>query len=612
MFTIMSHRLTVGILLHQSYRNVYTAGKSVRVQAQKFCHTTVNAMGLKRVRQIRTSQLFMRTSKDEIVDATVSSHKLLLRAGYIRQTAAGIYVLLPLAHRMLEKIERVIAYELDIRGSSRVSLPCLHPAALWEKSGRWEEMGPELMRLKDRRDNGYCLGPTHEEVITDLVASELQTFRQLPIRLYQIDRKFRDEIRPRFGLIRAREFWMKDLYSFDKTVEEAKSWYHIMLETYKGILDRFKLRHVRALADSGTIGGSLSHEFHVISEIGEDNIVYCQDCGYAANEDMATGEVKPFDKNTPTILPLRFIPHAVDSETFKAVKAAAMLPYGRTLNTARLPVPASVNGRWTVCSNWERKELVSDSFSTWFVDDNVPDAVYIENISKHSSDITLNSAVIQKGHYCLIESDDNCSICSGDLKVNKGIEVGHAFYLGTKYSKMFDCTYKDENNQKNLVEMGCYGLGVTRIMSALIENNHDQRGLLLPEIVVPYLCCIVPLGNMKNGNAGKLLDIADVLHLKLVESIPGLDQELVVDDRTTHGTGSKLADSELVGYAMRVVLGNDKLLLWNENHESIAKSLADDVMFEVSMGREKRSMSLTDLRQTLAVSYAKTLSFDEV
>ncbi|KNC82741.1 prolyl-tRNA synthetase [Sphaeroforma arctica JP610] len=533
-----------------------------------------------------------------------------------------------MALRVLEKIQRVIRYELNLEGSSEIAMPMLHPASLWKKSGRWSEMGPELMRLTDRRGSDYCLGPTHEEVITSLVADEIQSFRNLPVRLYQIDRKFRDEIRPRFGLIRAREFWMKDLYSFDKTPSDAVAWYNVMLKSYSNILNHLGLRHVRALADTGAIGGSLSHELHVISEIGEDNIVHCNGCGYAANDEKAVGRLRlpertalpdasnhsnavggvnnligkihdVFGDSRIQIVGLRFKRYQADT-TSKAIAASspidlqgvALLPEGRSINTIKLPkpeAPDSQAGEWEACK-------VDSTFTI----DGLK--VFLDQDAGLSEFSVPQAWDVAGGQFCLIEQGDHCLDCSGTLNVDKGIEVGHAFYLGTKYSEKFGCTYKDEYNKKSYVEMGCYGLGVSRILSAMIENNHDARGLLLPEIVAPYLCCIVPLGINKDQIAQKLLDVADVLHARLSDAVPNLDQELVVDDRTSLGAGKKLADSELVGIPIRIILGNDMLQIWSEDTDAISRKLQKGLSLEVVIGREKCSLTLEELEIKLGES----------
>ncbi|RKP10002.1 prolyl-tRNA synthetase [Thamnocephalis sphaerospora] len=412
------------------------------------------------------SRLFVPTSKDVSASARVASHQLMLRAGLIRQSASGVYSLLPFAVRALGKLERIIDEEMETIGANKLSLPGILSADAWRKTGRWDTMGTELFRLSDRKESAFCLAPTHEEEVTQLIAAEVSSYRQLPLRLYQIGRKYRDELRPRSGLLRAREFVMKDLYTFDADEAAAMETYDTVVGAYRRIFNRIGVPYAIAEADTGQIGGKRSHEFHFCSDAGEDTLLSCTHCGYTANEELAQG--------------------------IHAPTAAAH----------------------TATPSQQQKAPINDA---------------------------------------------------PRLSARRAIEVGHTFLLGDKYSRPLEATYQPvattstgaTTSAQVPIQMGCYGLGVTRALAAIAQATHDEHGLRWPWSIAPYRVCVIPLQLSGKNTAGdeQLLADAQRLQDQLETEVPGLRGEVVLDDRRGLSPGWRLKDAELIGYPWLVVLG---------------------------------------------------------
>ncbi len=537
---------------------------------------------------MRLTRLSLTTFKEAPADAEVLSHRLMLRAGLIRRLASGLYSWLPLGVRVLHKVQRIIREEMDGAGALEVSMPGVQPADLWRESGRWEDFGPELLRLEDRHRRAFCLGPTHEEVITDIARSELKSYRQLPINYYQIQTKFRDEIRPRFGVMRAREFVMKDAYSFHLDEESLEEGYQVMRRAYERIFDRLQLDYRIVLADSGAIGGSRSEEFHVLADSGEDAIAFSETDGYAANvetvplpasaepsrptprEDLASvatpgvrgiSELCTFlgvapDQCLKTLLvqgsdspavalllrgdhelnvhkaqalyavasPLRML-SAADVEAAAGVKPGSLGPVG--LNLPTYADHATVRLSDFVCgANQPGYHLTG---ANWERDLPTPSAVDLRNAT----------------------AGDPSPAGGGPLNVARGIEVGHIFQLGTKYSTSMDATVLDAHGKPRVMHMGCYGIGVTRVVAAAIEQSNDARGIIWPDAIAPYQVIVIPINIHKSY---RVRDATEELYRQL--NAAGL--EVLVDDRNQR-PGSKFADADLIGIPHRLVIGEKSL-----------------------------------------------------
>lgn len=535
---------------------------------------------------MRASQLHLPTLREPPKDAETISHQFLVRGGYIRRVAAGIYSFLPLGVRSMEKAKRVIREEMDRAGAQEVFMPAIVPAELWIESGRWQKYGPELLRLKDRKQAEYCVGPTHEEVVVDLVRKDVRSYKQLPVNLYQIQTKFRDEIRPRAGLMRGREFVMKDAYSFDATVEGAHKSYQRMYQAYNKIFTRMGLRFRPVDADTGNIGGSMSHEFQVLAESGEDAIVACSACSFAANVEKAP--LQPSDwADTPEELPL---PRAVDTPGAKSIeqvcKQLACKPeqmIKAVLYMAdELPAVAFVRGDREVNEIKVKKALGCNALflaeAEWFVkatglppgylgpilpDDFEPSRVKLVADAEIAGMVTaVCGANVKQQHLVDVSpsrdlahltfadlrmavAGDACPSCGGALQAFRGIEVGHVFYLGQRYSKAMNATFLDEQGQEQIFEMGCYGIGVTRILSAAIEQNHDARGIRWPVALAPYEAVVLAM-----GQDPQITSLAEQLADQLREA----GVETVLDDRDER-PGVKFNDADLIGYPLQIVVG---------------------------------------------------------
>jgi len=531
---------------------------------------------------MRLSKAFYRTLKEIPKDAQISSHRLMFRAGMIQQLSSGIYSYLPLALRSIRKIEKIIREELGARGYEEILMPAVIPANLWQETDRWNLYGDLLLRFKDRKGNDYCMGPTHEEVITDVVRRDLRSWRQLPIYLYQIQGKFRDEFRPRFGLMRGREFIMKDAYSFDVDEESAKLSYRRMYEAYTAIFSRCGIRTRAVDATTGDIGGELSHEFQVLASSGEDTLLICDNCDYAANFEkaemselpVAVGALKPLEVvatpgrksieevssflGFPPECFLKCLIYEADSRPI-----AVLIPGNRSVNEAKLR---------TVLGAGELR-LASDSI----VEESVgTQPGYVGPVGLPEDISLLGDYSVQKGinWICGANRDDMhnlnvnlgrdfevhnladiiftaagdlCPKChEGRLEENRGIEVGQVFYLGDKYSKLMNCAFLDEKGDSQLAQMGCYGIGIGRTLAATVEQNHDEYGIIWPVPLAPWELVILPL----QPNDSSLLEAAESIYNGLGEA--GI--EVVIDDRGERA-GFKFKDADLIGYPIQVILG---------------------------------------------------------
>ena len=476
---------------------------------------------------MRFSNCYIPTLKESPADAEVISHKLLLRAGMVRRLTSGMYTYLPLGLRVLEKISRVVREEMAVANFEELLMPMVQPADLWKESGRWEHYGKELLRFKDRNEREYCLGPTHEEVITDLVRGEVRSYRQLPVRLYQIQTKFRDEIRPRFGLMRGREFIMKDGYSFDATEEGSQQNYWACHAAYKRIFQRLGLKFRPVEADSGSIGGSFSHEFMVLADTGEDTIAFCHSCDYAANVERAevawngqpcTQTCAPAEKvatpNAHTVEEVAALLGVATSSVVKTMlfkvdgKAVAVLVRGdREVNDIKLK--NLLNAQDVVMADAATVQEITkapvgfagpvgleipvyadaelQAGTDYVVGANAGDAHLVH------VDLKRDATVAAWADLRAITPEDKCPRCGGHIELTRGIEVGHVFMLGRKYSDAMHAAFLDENGKEQIMIMGCYGIGVSRVAAAAIEQNNDEHGIVFPPPMAPYDCILLNL-----------------------------------------------------------------------------------------------------------------------
>lgn len=534
---------------------------------------------------MRYSQYFIPTVKETPADAEVISHQLMLRAGMIRKLAAGIYNYLPLGLRSIRKVENIIREEMNRAGALELLMPSVQPAELWQESGRWEQYGKELLRFNDRKDAEFCLGPTHEEVITDLVRREVKSYRQMPLNLYQIQGKFRDEIRPRFGLMRGREFIMKDAYSFDAEEKGADIAYEKMYKAYRRIFERCGLNFRAVEADTGSIGGSSSHEFMVLAESGEDAIASCSACEYAANVEKA--EARPFE------IAEHFEPRPLEKvatpgmRTIDEVSSFLAVPTASLVKTLVLladnePVIALVRGDHDLneiklknvlgCEQLEmapdevvevvtgapvgfagpvglKAKIIADlavqTLRNFVTGGNAQD-LHLKNVNL-GRDFTPGSFADIRN----VVHGDACPRCdSGILEMWRGIEVGHVFKLGMKYSKALKATFLDAEGKEQTIFMGCYGIGVGRTVAACIEQNHDDNGIIFPLPIAPFHCIISALDPKKDD----VRQAAEALYQQLLEA--GI--EVLLDDRDER-PGIKFKDADLIGIPLRLVVGSKNL-----------------------------------------------------
>ncbi|MGP8154322.1 MAG: proline--tRNA ligase [Smithella sp.] len=535
---------------------------------------------------MRYSEMFLPTGREVPSDAEVISHQLMVRAGMIRKLTSGIYSYLPLGYRVIRKLEQIIREEMDKAGAQEVHLSMVQPAELWEESGRWMHYGKELLRFRDRHDHEYCLGPTHEEVITSLVRNDIKTYRQLPRNLYQIQTKFRDEVRPRFGVMRCREFGMKDAYSFDVDEEGAEKSYEKMFAAYNNIFRRCGLQFRPVEADSGSIGGKYSHEFMVMAESGEDGMVFCEKCSYAANLEKAE-VVCPEKKiiSEDDWLPLENV-YTPDMRTIEEVSAFLKVnPHDivKTLifNADGKPCAVLIRGDQEVneikVKNYlgiAELELASDEIIMQatgaprgfagpvnikipvLIDYSVINMVnFVTGANKEDYHIkNVNPGrdfkVEAFADFRVITDQDKCPRCGGDIKFARGIEVGHVFKLGTKYSKAMKAVYLDKDGQEKIMIMGCYGIGIGRTVAAGIEQNHDENGIVWPMPLAPYHVIITPV----NVNEKDIMDAAENLYNSILSE--GID--VIFDDRDERA-GVKFKDADLLGIPLRIIIGQKNL-----------------------------------------------------
>ena len=533
---------------------------------------------------MRLSQNPISTLKEVPADAEVVSHRLMLRAGMIRRLAAGLYVWLPLGLRTLRKVERIVREEMDRAGALELSMPTVQPAERWKESGRWSKYGPELLRFKDRHDREFAYGPTHEEVITDIARRELRSYKQLPVNFYQIQSKFRDEIRPRFGVMRAREFLMKDAYSFHADEASLAQGYRLMYEAYSRIFTRIGLKFRAVQADSGSIGGNRSQEFHVLADSGEDAIVFSDGDDYAANLEMAAtvapaaprpAPAEPLTKvptpNTRTIADLAALLGVDAARCVKTLlvdgsdgDVVALVVRGdHELNAVKSQKLAGVANPLRM-SSAERVRKATGSEPGYIGPIGFAGKIYVDHAAAHLADF-ICGANEKDMHYRganwgrdlneplsvdirNVQRGDPSPSGRGQLQIARGIEVGHIFQLGQLYSEAMHAEVLDEQGKALTMFMGCYGIGVSRLVAAAIEQNNDANGILWPEAIAPYLVVLVPINYQKST---RVQEAADALYRQFNEA--GID--VLLDDRDAR-PGVKFADSELMGIPHRIVIGD--------------------------------------------------------
>jgi prolyl-tRNA synthetase len=566
---------------------------------------------------MRTSQYLLSTLKETPADAEVISHQLMLRAGMIRKLASGLYTWLPTGLRVLKKVENIVREEMNNAGAIEVSMPVVQPADLWQESGRWEQYGPELLRFVDRGDRPFVLGPTHEEVITDLIRNELSSYKQLPLNFFQIQTKFRDEVRPRFGVMRSREFIMKDAYSFHTTQASLQETYDAMYTAYSKIFTRMGLDFRAVQADTGSIGGSASHEFQVLAQSGEDDIVFSTDSEFAANIELAeavapaaeraapTQEMELVDTpNTRTIadlveqfnLPVEKTVKTllVKAEEGSAYPLIALLVRGdHTLNEVKAEKLPQVAVPLTFATEEEIREAINAGPGS-LGPVKMPLPVVVDRSVAVMSDFAAGANIDGK-HYlginwerdvALPDVADIRNVVEGDpspdgkgtLQIRRGIEVGHIFQLGTKYSEAMKANVQGEDGRNQILTMGCYGIGVTRVVAASIEQNHDDRGIVWPEALAPFQVAILPMNMHKSF---RVKDLAERLYSEL--RTRGVD--VLLDDRKER-PGVMFADMELIGIPHAVVIGDRNL----DN---------DDVEYKYRRAGEKELIKTDDILEFL-------------
>lgn len=539
---------------------------------------------------MRLSKMYVRTLRELPAEAEIPSHILLLRTGMIRKLASGIYGFMPLGWRTLHKIENIIREEMDKSGAQEILMSAIQPAELWEESGRWSAYGPELWRIKDRNGRDFCLGPTHEEIFTDIVRDGVSSYRQLPLNLYQIQHKYRDEARPRFGLMRSREFIMKDAYSFDKDQEGLDKSYDDMYDTYTRIFTRCGLTFRPVEADSGAIGGNASHEFTALSEVGESDIAYCESCSMAANVEKAVcrdAEPSPESEamlelqevHTPGTKTIEELASFLNIDKKKTIKALLFEKYDED-GKADGYVAAFVRGDRDLNMIKLVNALKIPEHAIAFADESKLEAAigavggFTGPIGLHDCIIVVDSELVGLKNLCagackpdyhilnvnygrdyegdivtdlkVLKEGDPCPVCGAPIKHTRGIEVGQVFKLGTKYSEAMNAIYKDENQQDHPLVMGCYGIGVSRTLAAVIEQHHDEDGIIWPVSVAPYHV-IVTLVKPKDETQSKLAE--DIYQRLLTAGV-----EAVIDDRDER-PGVKFKDADLLGFPIRITVG---------------------------------------------------------
>jgi len=536
---------------------------------------------------MRVSQFFLSTLKEAPAEAELVSHRLMLRAGLIRKLGSGLYTWMPLGLRVLRKVEAVVREEMNAAGAVELSMPAVHPAELWEETGRWAQFGPQMLKIKDRHERDFCFGPTHEEVITDLVRREVKSYRQLPLNLYQIQTKFRDEIRPRFGVMRAREFLMKDAYSFHTSRTCLEQTYAVMHDTYTRIFERLGLKFRAVAADTGAIGGSGSHEFHVLADSGEDAIAWCPQSDYAANVELAEAVAPAAPRAaasagmtkvaTPKMHSIDEVAAGLGVPASSIVKTllmvdeaggtvALLLRGDHTLNEVKAGKLGDITGALRFANEAEVRaaagcgagsigpvglcvRVVADrsvaAMADWVCGAN-EDGFHLTGVNWGRDLPEPELADIRNA-----EAGDASPDGKGVLEIARGIEVGHIFQLGNKYSSAMGATYLDESGQSQVIEMGCYGIGVSRIVAAAIEQNHDERGIMFPAAMAPFQVVVVALGLAKSS---AVKETAERLYAEFVAA--GID--VLFEDRDER-PGVMFADMELIGIPHRITVGDRAL-----------------------------------------------------
>jgi prolyl-tRNA synthetase len=533
---------------------------------------------------MRYSEFFINTLKEEPSDSEIESYSLCLRSGLIRKIASGIYAFMPIGFRVLKKIENIVRQEMDRAGAIEMLMPAMQPADLWIKSERWFEYGPEMFRLKDRSERYFCLGPTHEELITYLAFLDIKSYKELPINLYQIQVKFRDEIRPRYGILRAREFIMKDAYSFSANEEDLDTIYNKMYECYSRILDRLNLKYFAVEADTGLIGGKYSHEFIILSNNGEDQLVYCPSCGFSANYEMARfarADEKSQDNSVETKLSEVFTP---ETTNIKSLSEFLKVPAQLIIKTMLLKdaegsiIAVIVRGdkelNLAKCEKFIGKKLEllpendpADNLSIGFLgpvnlDSSI--AVIADYSIKGKKNLVAGAnrrdyhltgvnyprdfKVFQWGDFTFPAIGDLCINCKNELKFEKGIEIGHIFKLGTRYSEKMDAMFLDKDGKLKPFIMGCYGIGVSRIMAAVVEQLFDEKGIVWPTSIAPFLVNLIAI-NMEDESIFKASE--DIYSIMLNNKI-----DVLYDERNVRA-GVKFKDSDLIGIPLKVIVGKN-------------------------------------------------------
>ncbi len=556
---------------------------------------------------MRVSQFFISTLKEAPSEAELPSHILMMRAGYIKKLSSGLYTWMPLGLRALRKVEAIVREEMNNSGAIELLMPAVQPAELWDETGRWEVFGPQMLKIKDRHNNQFCFGPTHEEVITDIARREIRSYRQLPVNFYQIQTKFRDEVRPRFGVMRAREFLMKDAYSFHADFASLEKTYAVMYETYSRIFTRLGLKFRAVAADTGAIGGSGSHEFHVLADSGEDALAYCPTSDYAANVELAAAGLPATTRATPAegmrnvYTPKQTtceeVAEMLDFPLQRTVKLLALIASGQlfilllrgdhTLNeikAAKLPGLADFR--------FAREDEIRAFFNcpAGFLGPVGIDRTQVRVIADNSVSVMSDfvaGANIAKFHTAginwgrdLPEPDliaDIRNVVTGDispdgrgtLEICRGIEVGHIFQLRTKYAESMKATFLDAQGKAQILEMGCYGIGVSRIVAAAIEQNFDERGIALPAAIAPFQIALVPIGMNKSEAVRAAVE-------ELYAQMRAAGIEVLLDDRDER-PGVMFADMELIGTPHRIVIGDrglkDGMLEYQGRRDAAAQSI---------------------------------------
>ena len=559
---------------------------------------------------MRVSQFFISTLKEAPSEAELPSHKLMMRAGYIKKLASGLYTWMPLGLRVLRKVENIVREEMDRSGGIELLMPAVQPAELWEETGRWAVFGPQMLKIKDRHDNQFCFGPTHEEVITDIARREIRSYRQLPVNFYQIQTKFRDEVRPRFGVMRAREFVMKDSYSFHADYASLEQTYRVMYETYSRIFTRLGLQFRAVAADTGAIGGSGSHEFHVLADAGEDALAFCPDSDYAANVELAEAVAPSSSRSTATqqmqktITPgqktIEEVAAFFSTSAQHVLKAIAVMTHENEF------VLLLLRGDHTLNEIKANKVLGEFRFAS---DDEIHRnmncrAGYIGPLGTQVRMLVDRAAAALSDFICGANDDgfhytgvnfgrdvhldeanvhDLRNVVAGDaspdgkgnLEICRGIEVGHIFQLRTKYAEALDATFLDAQGKTQVMEMGCYGIGVSRIVAAAIEQNFDERGITLPSAMSPFQLAIVPIGLNKSEAVREAVE-------RLYADCVSAGIEVLLDDRDER-PGVMFADMELIGIPHRIVVGDRGLKEGNIEYQGRRDAAAQAIPLQSAL-----------------------------